>query len=139
MKQKDYQGAIDAYKESLRQNPNDDQTRYNLSEAIRQLKNKQKKENQQGNGGGNGDQNQDDNQGDQNNGEQNGNQNPQNGNGNGTPDQSGGNSDNKSEGTLPNKSVERMLDKLMKDEAETKRKVSGAKGKNRSPNSGKDW
>lgn len=135
MKKKDYDGAIEAYKESLRLNPNEDQTRYNLSEAIRQLKNKQKKENQ---GGSNDNQNDENNQGDQNKDNQNGNQGEQGGDNNNS-NQSEGDSGDKNEGTLPNKSVERMLDKLMKDEAETKRKVSGTKGVNKTPNSGKDW
>ena len=44
MKNKDYQGAIDSYKQALRNNPSDNQTRYNLSEAIRRLKDEQKKQ-----------------------------------------------------------------------------------------------
>jgi len=37
--QKDFQKAIDAYKNALRNNPNDDETRYNLVLCQRQLKN----------------------------------------------------------------------------------------------------
>lgn len=35
METKNYQGAVDAYKNSLRNNPNDDETRYNLAVADR--------------------------------------------------------------------------------------------------------
>ena len=48
-----FKEAIEAYKEALRLNPNDDETRYNLEVCKRQLKN------QQQGGGGNNDQNKD--------------------------------------------------------------------------------
>jgi len=38
---KNYQGAVDAYKNSLRANPKDDETRYNLALAQMMLKNQQ--------------------------------------------------------------------------------------------------
>ncbi len=46
-----FQEAIEAYKESLRNNPKDDETRYNLALCLRQLKNQQKnnKDNKQDN------------------------------------------------------------------------------------------
>lgn len=145
MKQKKYQDAIEAYKESLRKNPNDDETRYNLSEAIRQLKNQQGKGGGQGNGGGGGDkdpQNNGDEEGEGDNEAQNspGNSNAQNGN---QPNKQNGPKNGQpqgsNEGTLQNKSVERMLDQLMRAEAETKRKLGGNKGDRYSPKSGKDW
>ena len=37
METKNYQGAVDAYKNSLRNNPNDDETRYNLAVAQKML------------------------------------------------------------------------------------------------------
>lgn len=43
METKNYQGAVDAYKNSLRNNPNDDETRYNLAVAQKLL-DKQNKE-----------------------------------------------------------------------------------------------
>ena len=129
MKRKDYIGAVESYKESLRQNPNDDQTRYNLSEAIRQLKNKQKQENKNKDS----DQNkkQDDQKDKQKNKKNQGNENDKDAQ---KKEQSG---DNKSK--LPNKTVDRMLDKLMKQEAATKRKASGSQGGQSSAKSGKDW
>lgn len=129
MKRKDYGGAIESYKESLRQNPNDDQTRYNLSEAIRQLKNKQKQEDKNKDS----DQNkkQDDQKDKQKDKKNQGNENDKDAQ---KKEQSG---DNKSK--LPNKTVDRMLDKLMKQEAATKRKASGSQGGQSSAKSGKDW
>ena len=44
MKEKKYAEAINAYKESLRNNPKDDETRYNLALAQKLLKEEQKKD-----------------------------------------------------------------------------------------------
>ncbi|MEJ6583762.1 MAG: tetratricopeptide repeat protein [Crocinitomicaceae bacterium] len=133
MKSKNYQGAIDAYKESLHLNPYDNNTRYNLSEAIRQLKNEQKKQ-----------QNQEQNQDKQNKDKKNEENKPQQGQPKqnkqqGKPKEGEGDSKENGKGQLPNKTVDRMLDKLMKDEAETKRKINATNGKNQTPKSGKDW
>ena len=135
MKNKDYKSAIDSYKESLRQNPNDEQTRYNLSEAIRQLSNQQKEQqknnpNDQNNKSDNQDK-KNQNKGDKNQNSENSDKNQEGNSKNGQ--------DQKNKSQLPNKTVDRMLDKLMKQEAETKRKASGAKGGNNSSKSGKDW
>lgn len=136
MQKKDYQGAVDAYKEAMRNNPNDEETRYNLSEAIRRLKkdqqkrqndqNKQDKQDQKQNN-----QNQN-NQNKQNNKQQNQNQKQQN-------NKQGKGDEQKNPSRLPNKSVERMLDQLMKAEAETKRKMGGSRQEGASTKSGKDW
>ena len=133
MKKKDYQNAIESYKESLRQNPNDEQTRYNLSEAIRQLSNQQKE--QQKNNPNNKEK---DNQDKKNQKKGDKKQNSEN-----SDKKQDGNSkkgqEQKNKSKLPNKTVDRMLDKLMKQEAETKRKASGSKGGSNSSKSGKDW
>lgn len=44
---KDYASAVEAYKQSLRENPNDHETRYNLALAMRQLKQQQQQQNEQ--------------------------------------------------------------------------------------------
>jgi tetratricopeptide (TPR) repeat protein len=121
MKQKDYNGAISAYKESLRNNPNDPETKYNLSEAIRQKKQQeqQKKEDQKDN------QNQNNNQNNSNNS----NQKPS--------DQRNNDSDNKK---MPNKKADKMLDDLTRQEAETKKRLAkNSSDKKAGSNSGKDW
>lgn len=168
MQKEDYQGAIDAYKSALKNNPDDEETRYNLSQAIRRLKAKKEKEEKnnqdqnqdqqnQNNKNQNGkDQNQgkgNQNKGNQNpkDGNQNQSQNGQNGKGNKDPktgkgtnknnnDPNGTPNDKMNNGSkIPNKSVERMLDQLMKAEASTKRRIGGNKGDAGTNKSGKDW
>ena len=54
MQLKNYKGAVDAYKNALRNNPNDDETRYNYALAKKMLEEEQQKQDEQ--------QDQDDNQ-----------------------------------------------------------------------------
>lgn len=126
----DYAKAIKAYKESLRLNPNNDKTRYNLSEAIRQnqeqkqrqeQKNKPNKKNNPPKNPSDSKQKKDSkNEGDNN----------KNSNNNG----------NSGQGKLPKKEVERKLDELARKEGETRRKMGGSKRKAKSSNStNKDW
>lgn len=131
MKQKNYKEAIQSYKEALRANPSNEETRYNLAEAQRRLKKDQEQQqeqnqqenqqnqddqNDQGDGQSNDGQNQ---QSDQNNQSDSQNQNQQN-NQNSSSNQSG--SDQQK---LSDKKTERMLDELMKKEMETKRRMQG--------------
>ncbi len=44
---KDYKNAVEAYKQALRNNPNDDETRYNLALAMSQLKKQQQDKEQE--------------------------------------------------------------------------------------------
>ncbi len=127
MKKKDYSGAIEAYKDALRNNPNDQETQYNLSEAIRQKKQQEdKKNNQQNQNGKNPSQN-------------------QNNSGSNNSNNSGGGStssknDKKSSGSLPNKQADKMLDNLTKQEANTRRRISsGSKNEENKSKSGKNW
>ena len=46
---KDYANAVEKYKQALRENPNDHETRYNLALAMHQLKQQQQQEQQQEN------------------------------------------------------------------------------------------
>ncbi len=144
MRTKDYSGAIDAYKEALRSNPSDSETRYNLSEAIRQLKNENQKNQKK-----NEDQ-KDDNQENKDNKEnkQNENQNKENNDSN-QKNQNASNKPSDQQGDKPgdsgdgpklkDKAVEKKLDELMKQEANTKRKLSGRSSDGGSSKSGKDW
>jgi len=148
MKKKEYSGAIEAYKESLRNDPSNKETRYNLSEAIRKQSEEQKKKDKDQDKDQNKDQQKDDqdqceNPGDKGDNGQNqkdkskgdySDKNPQNKN-NSQKDQKGGQQNSR----LPNKSVERMLDELMKAESATKRKIGGQKGSGTANRSGKDW
>jgi len=116
MKQLNYEGAIESYKKSLRNNPNDEQTRYNLSEAIRKKKqkdknedNKDKKEENKNNPSKNKDEN------------------------------SEKKEDEKNKSSLSTKSADRMLDNLDKKDGEAKRKSSSKKNGEGEGVTGKDW
>jgi len=148
MKSENYGGAVDAYKDALRLNPNDEKTRYNLSEAKRKLQQQQKKEQNEQNSGQQkkqqGNSGQQKNQSGKNSSKQskgnqqkNGQQNPSKGggqqkNGEGTDPQDG-------KGQLSNKNADRILDDLMRKEAETKKRMAGMGGSGRRAKSGKDW
>lgn len=119
-KQQKYDEAIASYKQALKLNPNQEQTRYNLSEAIRMKKNQDaKNENSKKN---------------QSKPNQKENENQQNSQKNKPGDQAPGVQNKKS-----NKEIERMLDEISKSEAKTKRKVSGQKGEEGNKDSKKDW
>ena len=139
MRQENYEGAVESYKQALRNNPNDEETRYNLSEAVRKIKKKQTpppsnpndpkdpKNGKPGNGDPNAGQD-------------------QKGEGKGTPGQGNPKKPSQGEGSgdapgskLSNQMVERTLDELAKKEAETKRKMMGAGTDRGGAKSGKDW
>ena len=117
MKQKKYPEAINAYKKALRLAPNDKQTQYNLSEAIRKNNQKSKDSPDQQKNNPPPPQPKNDNQ----------KQPPP------KPDLG------KNENKIPSKSADRLLDQLMKAEAETKRKLAGSRQKGNGQQSGKDW
>lgn len=147
MQQKKYDEAIDAYKQSLRNDPSNDKTRHNLSEAMRlkkeqeeqQQKNKndQNKQDQQDQQ----DQNQQNNQNKNNQQNQSQNQNGQQNQQSQSNSQQGNNqSNNPSNGSkLQDKAVEKKLDELMKQESATKRRMGGNRNSGGSSRSGKDW
>ena len=116
MMQRNYKGAIEAYKQSLRNNPFDNETRYNLSEAIRKLKKQDNKNNQQKSPPKSQFQ----------------------------PKYKARNKSNQNS-TMKNhsqnqKMVDRILDNLTKKESETKHKIgSNNKAEKGQTTSGKDW
>lgn len=126
MSQKDYAGAVEAYKDALRANPKDERTRYNLSEAMKKWKDQQsqkKKQNQQDSKqqqGGQGNKQ-----------KQNNSQNPQN--------SSNSEKTTPKTGQLSDRAIEKALDEVMKKEAQTKQRMNSRTGKNKAPKSGKDW
>lgn len=140
LKKKDYNGAIESYKQALRNDPSNEKTRYNLAEAKRRLEEQRQQQNKQDQQNGDP-QNQNGNpksgQGDpQNNPGDNQNQQNQGQNQNGDP-----NGESKPADKLSSKKTERALDELMKREMETKRKVQGTQSgdKQTAPKSGKRW
>jgi Ca-activated chloride channel homolog len=143
MQQKKYSDAIDAYKESLRNNPSNDKTRHNLTEAMRQReeqKQQQNKNNQQQNNQNNNNQQKNNNNNQQQNKnqqqQQNNNQHQQNNEGQNKEDQQ--QNQDKGSSKLHDKAVEKKLDDLMKQEAATKRKMGEKQGTSLNK-SGKDW
>lgn len=114
MQQKNYQKAIEAYKESLRRNPSDEKTRYNLTLAMRKQKNSPKKNRKQ--------------------------QNPKNKPKNNTPkeEKEKNKQPQEADKQLKQNATDRMLDDLMKRELDTKQKHRGKPNKNTQEN-GKDW
>lgn len=130
LKQKKYDEAIEAYKESLRNNPDDEETRYNLAEAMKKNKNSQK--NQENNKENNKEKQKE--QEKQNNNEKQ--ENKQNKN---PANKEENNSTNTQKSSLSDKKTERMLDDLAKKEMETKKKMGGNKSKSSTTKSGKDW
>lgn len=157
MRQKDYKAAAESYKEALRNNPNDEETRYNLSEAVRKIQEqrtpppppkkpndpKDPKDPKNGNSGNNKSGDPKKGEGEQGKNNQGQNSNGKSGESKGQQNQSGsgdgGNSEEGSKGKLSNQMVERTLDKLAKKEAETKREMMGGRAGGRSAKSGKDW
>jgi tetratricopeptide (TPR) repeat protein len=146
MKEKDYAGAVESYKNALRADPSNDKTRYNLAEAKRRLKKQQeKKENQENDKNQDQNENQDESQDkkNQNQDSQNGdqNENKQNQQNQKNSQDSGDESSQANSEKLSNKKTDRLLEELLKKEMETKRKVRGvnSEGKNEEVKSGKKW
>ena len=140
MKKQNYSDAVEAYKESLRLNPADEETRYNLSEAIRQIKQAEKKQqnrNKQNSNQQHQNQGQQGSQGEQDDKQQKGNQ--QKGNQGENNNSDNQDSQNDSQGQLTDQSVEKLLDKLTKEESETKRRLATGGNKSKGNKSGKDW
>lgn len=146
MKEKNYKSAVESYKNALRKNPADEKTRYNLAEAKRRVKqqeSQQKKKNQSQESQQNKDDQesqQGDSQQDSGEGDEADNQkedDPQ----QGQPSQQNGGSPVEGEGKLSDRKTDRMLDDLLKQEMDTKRKVQGKQsgGKNNAVKSGKRW
>ena len=119
LQQKNYQKAIEAYKNSLRTNPSDEKTRYNLALAMQKQKNQQKNEPKN------------------NKNKQDPKQNP--------PKNNKPKEDNQekkqpeeADKQLKQNATDRMLDDLMKRELDTKQKQKGKPNKSTNEN-GKDW
>jgi len=121
MQQQDYQAAVEAYKKSLKINPDAPDTQYNLAQALRKLKQQQQQNKQQNQSQSQDKKKQDDKNKDE------------------KSQDKTRQDENKQESQLAKNETERLLDELTKKEIETKKKLNTNKGKNSSSNSGKDW
>ncbi len=112
MKRKAYQDAIKHYTNSLKLNAKNEEAKYNLSQAIRKLKEAQQKPQPQ-----------------------NGPQPPQ----PQKPQEDKNQGEDGEDGQLPEETLKKMLKDLLKQEAETKRKLNQGSGNRRPLNTVKDW
>jgi tetratricopeptide (TPR) repeat protein len=112
MKQQNYQGAVEAFKEVLRHDSNNEKARQRLMEAQRLLKQQQQQQQQQ-------QQNNQDNQDNQN-----------------KPNKE---QQQSNQSKLQDKETERKLDELSKQEQAIKKRLNGSKGKKNGQQSTKDW
>ena len=135
LKQKNYKEAVAAYKESLRNNPNDEQTRYNLAEALK----KQKKEEEKKDNKSEDNQTKDKRQKTDENKEEPKEKNKPQDKKNEENKPSEEKSEENQQSKLNDKKTDRMLDDLVKKEMETKKKMGGQKSKNKKSKTGKDW
>ena len=147
-KQEKYKEAVDAYKNSLKLNPKDNETRYNLAQSIKKLQQQQQQQ-QQGNQDKNkdeqnkdkkedGDKKPDDNKGDD--------QKPKDGEGdNNNPDEKGGSKEDPNKkpkpkpGQISREDAERLLEVLNKEEQAVQKKLNEKKIKGQPISTEKDW
>jgi Ca-activated chloride channel homolog len=133
LENKKLEESIDAYKKSLLNNPNDDQTRYNLAYAQEKLK-KQQQQNKQNQQNKNNQQNKD-----------NKNKDDKNKNNQDKKDQDKQNQDKKDQQNqkqpdkVSKEDAERMLDALNNDEKQTQDKLKNKKFQGGKKNITKDW
>lgn len=130
----DYANAIEAYKEALRNNPHDDETRYNLELAKRQLKQNQDQNNQN--------QNQDKNGGQDNNKDKNKDNKKEDQNKNQEQKENQDNNKDKQqpqEQQISNDNAERLLDAAVQEEKRTKERLDKAMQQPRRKILQKNW
>ena len=132
----DYANAIEAYKEALRNNPHDDETRYNLELAKRQLKQNQDQNNQN--------QNQDKNGGQDNNKDKDKNKDNKKEDQNKNQEQKENQDNNKDnqqpqEHQISNDNAERLLDAAVQEEKRTKERLDKAMQQPRRKILQKNW
>ena len=132
----DYANAIEAYKEALRNNPHDDETRYNLELAKRQLKQNQDQNNQN--------QNQDKNGGQDNNKDKDKNKDNKKEDQNKNQEQKENHDKNKDkqqpqEQQISNDNAERLLDAAVQEEKRTKERLDKAMQQPRRKILQKNW
>jgi tetratricopeptide (TPR) repeat protein len=151
MKQKSYQEAVEAYKNALRNNPTDDETRYNFALAKEYLKNNPPDPQGGGNDNKDQDQNQDKNQqqqpqdSDQSDG--NGDKDQKEGDNKQDKPQEGDNKEDKKDQDnnppqkqgMAKESLERLLEAVQNEEKKVQEKLKGEKIKGQPIKTDKDW
>ena len=123
---KDYAKAVDAYKMSLRNNPADHETRYNLALAQKMLKDQQNQQNQDQNQDQNKDQQKQDQKQDQNKDKQKDQQQPP-------------KSEKKQDNQMSKENAEQLLNSVMQDEKDVQDKVKKQQKVMQGGRLEKDW
>jgi len=130
-KSKDLEGAIDAYKEALRKDPNNEAARYNLTKALKQKQKNDQNQQNQDKQKENNPQDQSDQQNNQNQ-DKDSNQNKQ--------DQDPKSPEKEQQGKLSREQTEQLLDALQKADAQAQKKLKDQKPKEGlSGGPQKDW
>lgn len=142
MKQKNYAGAVESYKNALRLNPENQQTRYNYAEAKRRLTQQEENQDQdQDSDDSDSQNNQNDNQQNDNNQNDSQNDSQENNQQNQSQDQDeSNNQENQRREAKNQRNIDKTLEELLKREMETKKKVKGyKKGEESESKSNKKW
>lgn len=130
---KDYAKAVDAYKMSLRNNPADHETRYNLALAQKMLKDQQNQQNQDQNQDQNKDQQKQDQKQDQNKDNQNQKQDEK------KDQQQPPKSEKKQDNQMSKENAEQLLNSVMQDEKDVQEKVKKQQKVMQGGRLEKDW
>lgn len=130
---KDYAKAVDAYKMSLRNNPADHETRYNLALAQKMLKDQQNQQNQDQNQDQNKDQQKQDQKQDQNKDNQNQKQDEK------KDQQQPPKSEKKQDNQMSKENAEQLLNSVMQDEKDVQDKVKKQQKVMQGGRLEKDW
>jgi len=137
MKQQKYQESVDAYKSALKNNPNDDDTRYNLAYAMEKLKQQNKDKNKDKNKD-NKDKKDNKNDKDKKDGKDNKDQN-KNDDKDGKQDQKDGKQGDGKQPKYSKEEAQRYLDALKNDEKNVQDKVQKKKANQQKVSIEKDW
>lgn len=152
METKNYQGAVDAFKNSLRNNPNDDETRYNLALAQKLLdkENQDNKDNKDNKENKDKKDKKDQNQ-DKKEGEDKDKKDDKNKDGKGDKDKKDQNQDKKEDdknqkenpkpqqGKISPEQIKQLLESLQNEEKKTQQKMNAQKAKGEKLKQEKDW
>jgi len=150
MEQKQYQPAVDAYKNALRNNPNDDETRYNLAVAQKLLEkeNQDNKDNKDDKNKDNKDNKDKDNKDkdDKNKDENKDKKDDKNKDGKGDKDKDKNKDPKKDEkspkpqpGKMSPEQIKQLLESLNNEEKKTQKKMNAQKAKGKKVKQEKDW
>ena len=132
--QKDYAKAVEAYKQSLRNNPKDDETRYNLALAQKMLKDQQNQQNQDQNQDQNKDQQKQDQKQDQNKDKQKDQKQDEK-----KDQQQPPKSEKKQDNQMSKENAEQLLNSVMQDEKDVQDKVKKQQKVMQGGRLEKDW